>query len=64
MALTIYDLLGRRVRTLVADTQPAGFHHVEWDHRNEQGDSVQPGVYIYRLVAGGQKAERKVILTN
>lgn len=50
--LTIYDLKGVRIRTLVSGNQPAGIHLTEWDGRNENGQPVPPGIYLNRLVAG------------
>jgi ligand-binding sensor domain-containing protein len=54
--LEIVDLLGRHVRTLVNQTQPAGRYSIAWDGRNEQDQVVASGVYIYRLRAGDPSA--------
>ena len=52
--LTVYDLLGQEVQTLISrDYQQAGYHNSIWDGRNKQGQIVSAGVYIYRLVARG-----------
>jgi hypothetical protein len=45
--LEVYDMLGRRVETLVHETQPAGQHFVRW---NASGNAS--GMYLYRLVTG------------
>lgn len=39
-------------------------HHrpVEWDHRDTGGNLVRPGVYVYRLIAGSFRDERKMVL--
>ena len=50
--LEIFDVLGQRVRTLVAETQSAGFHRVVWDSRDDSGRAVAAGIYLYRLQAG------------
>ena len=44
-------------------TLEAGTHSVEWDHRDDQGRAVHPGLYASRLVAGSFRAERKMMLT-
>jgi hypothetical protein len=49
--LKIYDLLGQHVRTLVDDSQNAGFKEVVWDGKNDSGQAVASGVYLYRMVA-------------
>lgn len=64
--LNVYNMLGQRVRTLVNDRKNAGYHQVVWDGRNELGQQVASGIYIYRFVAsnGADKFQktRKMIL--
>jgi hypothetical protein len=60
--LVVYDLLGRKVRTLVSEHQSAGSQSVIWDGRDEQGAQVASGVYFYRLKAGEFCAARKMIM--
>ena len=47
--LAIYNVLGQPVRTLVDESQTAGFYQVSWDARNHQGSTVAAGVYLMRL---------------
>ena len=51
--LAIFDVLEQKVRTLVCEEQPAGFHLAVWDSRNDAGHRVAAGVYFYRLEARG-----------
>ncbi len=60
--LAIYDLTGRRVRTLVAGLQAAGAHTVSWDGRDSQGRRMPSGVYFVRLIAGKQVQVRRMVL--
>lgn len=60
--LTIYDILGRRIRTLVDGARPAGEQQVTWDGRDEAGASVASGIYFYRLEASGLTQARKLTL--
>ena len=53
VVLDIYDLRGRKVRTLVRGRQLAGVHSVLWNGRDESGGSLASGVYFYRLEAKG-----------
>ncbi|MCP4544937.1 MAG: hypothetical protein GY835_00570 [bacterium] len=63
VALRIYDLGGRVVRTLIAGAvYPAGEHQVTWDGTDEAGDPVASGVYLYRLDAGHFSRTRKMTL--
>jgi len=50
--VTIYDMTGRRVKTLVNANQSAGFKSVVWDATNFVGQPVATGVYFYKIVAG------------
>jgi subtilisin family serine protease len=50
--LEIFDISGRKVRTLVDQTVNAGRHQVSWNGQNESGISVASGIYLYRLQAG------------
>jgi hypothetical protein len=52
VSLTIYNVLGQVVRTLVRELQPAGTYTVNWDGTNDQGTSVGSGIYFYRIHAG------------
>jgi hypothetical protein len=59
--LTIHDLAGREVRTLVSGNEPAGYRTVHWDGLNDAGQDIAGGVYFCVLEAGNEKAMRKLI---
>jgi hypothetical protein len=50
--LSIYDIAGRLVRTLVDGSTQAGSHSVAWDGRDEKGREMPSGLYFYRMTAG------------
>ncbi len=50
----IWDLTGRRVRTLVDGERPAGSHESDWDLADASGSRVQAGLYFVRLMVPGQ----------
>ena len=61
--LTVYNVVGQVVRTLVAEHQAAGRYLVAWDATNDNGQSLSAGIYFYRLQAGGEfHAVRKMLL--
>ena len=62
VSLKIYDMMGREVRTLVQGEQPAGYHRVQWDGRDQDGKKLNSGVYLYRIEAGSFSQTRKVVL--
>lgn len=49
--LEIYDISGRKVRTVVNESMEAGTHRVNWDGRDETGNQVASGIYFYRIHA-------------
>ena len=63
----IYDVSGRLIRTLDVGQRPAG-HYVDraasayWDGRNNAGESVASGIYLYRLSAGDFSAMRRMVI--
>jgi hypothetical protein len=61
--LVVVDLLGRRVRTLVAQArQAAGPYKVTWDGSGDDGKQCSSGVYFYRLQTNSGTESRKMIL--
>ncbi|MBZ0268295.1 T9SS type A sorting domain-containing protein [bacterium] len=66
VTLDIYDLQGRRVRSLVdGDTYEAGrSHRVSWDGRTQGGERVPGGVYFARITADGRTETRKMTLLH
>jgi flagellar hook assembly protein FlgD len=59
--LTIYNVLGQKVRTLVNMNQSAGFKNIVWDGLNDVGEQVSTGVYIYRIEADNFVKSRKMV---
>ena len=64
VTLTVYDIGGRRVRTLVDAPVPAGFRSVTWDGRDSRGQMVASGVYFYRMTTEGYRQTRKMLLVK
>ena len=62
VTLEVFDLAGRRVAMPADAEYPAGYHSAEWDHRDASGGAVPPGVYLYRISAGGFRDQKKMIL--
>ena len=62
VTLSVFNILGQQVTTLVDEEQPAGTHAVPWDGTSDSGNGVASGVYLYRIKAGGFSDTRKMIL--
>ena len=60
--ITIYDLLGRQVKTLVNQVQNAGFNSIQWNATNDYGEPVSAGIYLYQIQAGTFYQTRKMAL--
>ena len=60
--LEIYNIVGRKVVTLVDETCSAGSYVADWDGRDDNGHAVASGFYLYRLETENHVATRKMIL--
>ena len=61
--VAIYNTMGQKVRTLVADAHMgAGRHRVAWDGRDHRGLPVSSGIYLYQVRTRGFRAVRKMIM--
>lgn len=64
VSLTLYDVAGRRVRTLIGGTLPAGPHLVPWDGRDDRGTPLPAAVYFARLEARGKVRTTKIVMVD
>lgn len=60
--LSIYNLRGQKVRTLVDERQGVGVYRVQWDGRDQFGRAIASGVYLYKLEADNFAQTRKMLL--
>src|SRR5205085_11483156 len=62
--LTIHDVQGRTVATLVADEQAAGRHAIAWNTRGTAGEPLPAGLYLARLNVAGAIRTQKIVVTR
>lgn len=64
VSLTLYDVKGARIRTLIDGPSTAGPHQIEWDGKTDDGRVAAPGLYFYRLTTPthGTKSGRLVLI--
>ncbi len=62
VTLSVFNLLGQQVRTLVSKPQQAGSHSATWDGKDNSGRQVASGIYVYRLKAGDKFTMSKQML--
>ena len=60
--VSVYSLLGQKVKTLVNGAHQPGFYAVQWNGTNDQGNPVASGMYICRIHADQFNAVKKLIL--
>ena len=59
--ITIYDIMGRQVSTLVSSQQTAGYKSVQWYATNDKGAPVSAGLYLYTIEAGQYRQTKKMV---
>ena len=60
--ITIYDIMGRIVRTLINSQQNAGFKSIQWNATNDAGSPLSAGLYLYKIQADYLVQTRKMVL--
>jgi hypothetical protein len=60
--LTIFNLLGQRIKTLVNSFQSAGEHSISWDATDDGNNSVNSGIYFYQLTTDFRTFQNKMVL--
>jgi len=60
--IIIFDIAGRKVKTLVSKRLSAGVYEIEWDGTNRRGEAAASGLYLYRLKTGQGVKTRKMLL--
>ena len=60
--ITIYDMMGRVVKTLINYQQTAGYKSIQWNATNDRNEPVSAGIYLYTIQAGKFRQTRKMVL--
>jgi hypothetical protein len=64
VTLSIFDVAGRRIKTLVNEAMPDGIHTVVWNGKDDAGTSVASGVYFVKMSAPGIDKAAKMIVVE
>jgi flagellar hook assembly protein FlgD len=62
VTVMLYNILGQRVATLVAQEKQAGIHRIRWRGEGDNGNQLSSGIYFLRVTAGGTAFTRKMML--
>ena len=60
--LEVYNILGQKVNVLVDSYMDAGYHSIEWNGDDQNGNKVSSGVYFYKIKAGDFEQSKKMML--
>ena len=64
VTVQVFDITGRRVRVLVNEQKDAGVYKVQWDGRNDAGQQVASGMYLYQIRSGSFVDAKKMMLVK
>ena len=64
VSLKIYNYLGQEIKTLVDSEHMQGSYSAFWDGRDDNGNYVLPGIYLYRVIAGDFVKTKRMIILN
>ena len=64
VTIIIYDLTGRKIKTLVTQFSTPGRYSIIWNGTNDFGKSISSGMYFYRMEAPGFKSVKKLMLVK
>ncbi len=62
VSIKVYDVSGRRIKTLVDGVRQPGHHYVTWNGHNEKGVAVAPGIYFYQMKFANEVYSKKIVL--
>lgn len=62
VSVKVYNVLGQEVRTLLHAQQNAGKHTIRWDGKNNAGNAISSGMYVYRIDFQGKALAKKMLM--
>ena len=60
--ITVYDMMGRVVKTLLNSSQTAGYKSIQWNATNDRNEQVSAGLYLYTIEVGEFRQTKKMVL--
>ena len=62
VSITIYDILGNQIKTLINQEQSSGYQKIVWNSKDNNGKAVSAGIYIYQMVTESYRTTKKMVL--
>jgi hypothetical protein len=60
--LKVYDITGKLITILINEQKTAGYYTVKWNGRNEKGEIVPTGLYLYQIISGEYSSTKRMLL--
>ena len=60
--ITVYDLMGKKINTLINVQMNPGYKAIQWNATNDKGSPVSAGLYLYTIQAGEFRQTKKMVL--
>ena len=60
--ITIHDMIGRKIKTLVNSAQSAGYKTIQWNGTDDKNEPVSAGLYLYTIQTRGFTQTKKMVL--
>lgn len=64
VSITIFNMMGQKVKTLVNHSQAKGSHVIAWDGTSDSGATLSGGIFVCRIKIGDQTVSNKVVLAR
>ncbi|MBN1559804.1 T9SS type A sorting domain-containing protein [candidate division KSB1 bacterium] len=62
ISLVIFDVLGRKIRSLISESKAPGTYNIQWDARDDAGNAVPTGLYFARFIGKDYTEVRRLVL--
>jgi hypothetical protein len=62
--IQIFDIQGKRIRSLLDEYQTSGIQSIRWDGKNDSGSPVPSGVYFLHVTAGSETVSKRIVMTK
>jgi hypothetical protein len=62
--LAVFSIRGQKVKTLLSRSMEPGKYMVSWNGKNDRGEDLPSGIYLYRLTTAGESLTRKMVLAK
>jgi hypothetical protein len=62
VSIKVYNIIGKEIKQLLQENLPSGKHNIQWDGKDDEGNTLPSGVYFIQMIAGSYQKTIKTIL--